>query len=177
MRRTKCSFASVSVLLLLSMLAFAKEQPAQVIVWPATGAPVFRFTLGKFKETGSNGSQRIYNIDIVAENVSDKKVSRAAFSLYLFDKNKARIGDGWISLTDATPGQAIKFQTTVSTSGTPTSAAIQAGGAGPKAVTITVNSNPQGAMLKVDGNDVGTTPQTRQDDRGKTHARIQQRRL
>lgn len=140
------------------MMAFAKEQPAQTIVWPATGNPIFRFTLGKFKEMGSNGSQRIYNIDIIAENVSDKKVSQAAFSIYLFDKNKARIGNGWISLTDAAPGQPIKFQTTVNTTGAPTSASIEAGGAGPKAVTLTVNSNPQGATLKVDGNDVGTTP-------------------
>lgn len=40
--------------------ASAKEPPAQVIVWPASGPPVVRFSFGKFKETSAAGKQHNY---------------------------------------------------------------------------------------------------------------------
>ena len=36
----------------LAVTAFAKDPPAQVIVWPEQGNPVVRFTFAKFKEVG-----------------------------------------------------------------------------------------------------------------------------
>lgn len=38
----------------------AKEPPTQVIVWREQGASVLPFTLGKFKEVGSVGSERTF---------------------------------------------------------------------------------------------------------------------
>jgi PEGA domain len=83
-----------------------------------------------------------------------------------FDKNKVRIADGWITLDNLTPGQAVKFQTTVHALGTPASVELAANSvpaelqplAPPKKVSITVNSVPQGATLSVDGTEAGTTP-------------------
>jgi hypothetical protein len=56
----------------------------------------------------------------------NKKDLTPGFNLYLFDKNKVRIGDGWITLDNLTPGQAVKFQTTVHALGTPASVELVA---------------------------------------------------
>jgi hypothetical protein len=39
------------------------------LVWPTSGQPVVRFSLGKFKEIGSSGKQHNYSIDVTAENL------------------------------------------------------------------------------------------------------------
>jgi hypothetical protein len=150
---------------LLSLVAFAKDQPGQVITWPA-GTPVLRFTFAKYKELGSVGNQRSYVIDTVANNLWDKKISQIGFSVYFYDKDKVRIGQGWITLQDVGPGQAVKFQTTFAASGVPATLELVPstippelrGAAPPRTISLTVNSVPQGSALKVDGNDEGTTP-------------------
>lgn len=146
------------LLSVLALASFAKDVPQQVILWPNSNAPVVRFTFGKFKEVGSLGNQRTYVIDTTAENLSSTSIPNGRFSFYLFDKNKARIGEGAISLKNVAPAQIVKFQTTVDTSGAPVSVTVLAASQIPKAVSVTVNSVPQGALLKVDGSEVGTTP-------------------
>jgi hypothetical protein len=42
---------------------FAKDQPVQSAVWPETGTPVLRFNFSKFKQIGSVGSERTYQIN------------------------------------------------------------------------------------------------------------------
>src|SRR5713226_9044805 len=86
--------------LILFAAGNAKEPPPQVIVWPASGQPVVRFSFGKFKEIGSSGKQHDYTTDITAENIWNKKISRAEFTLYVFDKAKIRIGEAWIAISD-----------------------------------------------------------------------------
>jgi hypothetical protein len=152
--------------LLTGISAYAKDPPTQVIVWPETGTPVLRLSFGKFKEIGASGSQHNYNSDTVAENLWGKAISRADFSLYFFDKNKARIGEGWISLSNVGVHEVVKFQTNFSTTGTPVSMALTPRSLPDelhaflptKTISITVNSVPQGADLKLDGTAVGTTP-------------------
>src|SRR6516162_344364 len=103
--------------LCLTAAAFAKEQPGQILVWPESGTPVVEFTLGKLKDLGSFGkNQHTYAIDTVARNLSSKLIPVANFSLYLFDKNKVRIGEGWIALTNLAPNQSAKFEMRVDTS-------------------------------------------------------------
>ena len=87
----------------LSLTLSAREPPAQVVVWPASGPTILRFSFGKFKELSSIGNLHNYIIDTSAENHWDKRISDATFSLYLFDKNKARIGEEWITLSNV-PG-------------------------------------------------------------------------
>lgn len=167
--RTTVKISSAVVFAILAAAPLAAKDsppPAQVINWPATGSTVVRITLGKFKEISSVAGQRSYVSDTTAENVWGKKISHITFMLYLYDKNKARIGDGWITLDNATPGQTIKFQTFVHALGTPVSVDLTANSvpvelqplAPAKKVSLTVNSVPQGATLAVDGTEVGSTP-------------------
>lgn len=135
-------------------------------MWPESGTPVLRFTFGKFKEVSAIGNRHSYMVDTTAENLWNKKISHAAFAVYLSDKSKVRIADAWITVNDVGPGQAVKFQTTFDASGAPASLQIVATtmpeGLGPppkpRLISITVNSVPQGASIKVDGADAGTTP-------------------
>ena len=134
--------------------------------WPQSGTPVLRFTFGKFKEVGSPGSERSYVTETAAENLWSKSISNANFSLYLFDKNKIRLAEATINVSNVAPGETVKFQTTIASSGPPASLSVvarylpkQLGPvAPPRLVSITVNTVPQGAAANLDGVDVGTTP-------------------
>ena len=162
-------------LVIAATLSAAKDAPTQVINWPQTGSTVIRITLGKFKEIGSVAGQHTFVADTTAENLWSKKISHIGFNLYLYDKSKVRIGDGWITVEDVSPGQAVKFQTTVRALGTPVSADLTPNSlpaelqplAPPKKISITVNSVPQGATLSVDGQAAGTTPKMVQLAAGK----------
>jgi len=155
-----------SAILLFALAAYSKEPPAQVLVWPEQGTPVLRFTFGRFKEVGSLGSQRTYVTDTTAENLWNKRIPSANFALYLYDKNKVRIAEATITLSDVSPGQTIKFQTTISSTGPPASLSVAARllpkelgpATPPRVVSITVNTVPQGAVAKLDGTEVGITP-------------------
>ncbi len=164
----KAAYTILATVLLLaaSVPVSAKDSPAQVINWPQTGSAVVRITLGKFKELSSMSSQRNYVIETIAENLWSKKIPHMGFNLYIYDKNKVRIGDGWITLDNVSPGQVIRFETTVHTIGAPVSFELMPNSvpvelqplAPPRKVSITVNSVPQGATLSVDGVEAGTTP-------------------
>lgn len=156
MAQRRCLFASL-LLFLLSLAALAKDTP-QVIFWPDSTAPVLRFTFGKLKEQGGMGSERTYVTDTTVENLSSKPIPSGRFFVYLFDKDKVRIGEGWITLTNVGVGQAVKFQTVIQASGKPVSMSVLAASQVPRAISLTVNSVPQGAVLKVDGNEMGITP-------------------
>ena len=112
------------------------------------------------------GNERTYVTDTTAENLWSKRIPEATFTLYLFDKNKVRIGQAALSVSNVGPGETVKFQTTIAASGPPASLSITAtylpkelGPAAPtRTVSLTVNSVPQGATAKLDGVDVGTTP-------------------
>jgi hypothetical protein len=166
---------SLLLTLFVVLTAYAKDPPAQVIVWPESGPPVLRFTFGKFKEVGALGSQRSYVTETTAENLWSKPISNANFALYLFDKNKTRIAEATINVSNVAPGEVVKFQTTISSSGPPVSLSVVARYlpkelgplAPPRLVTITVNTVPQGAVAKLDGVEVGTTPKMVQVGVGK----------
>ena len=172
--RVKSVFC-LSFYLLLALTVSAKESPEQEVIWPTSGTPVVRIAFGKFKQISSSGKQRVYNVDTRVTNVWNKTIPKADFFLYVFDKDKARIGEGYISLSNLGPGEVTKFQTTLTTASTPVSLSL-APRALPaelqsylpsKTVSITVNSVPQGAVLKVDGRDAGTTPKVVQLSLGK----------
>jgi hypothetical protein len=177
MRPLRSATWFITLCLNLAALAVssAKEAPLQVIDWPASGPTVVRFSFGKFKETGTVSKQHVYTSDVTAENLWKKRISKLAFTIYVFDKSKARIGEGWISLSDVDPAGVVKFQTTINASGViasmeliPQSVPAELQSAlPPKAIAITVNSVPQGADVKMDGTAVGTTPKIVQVTPGK----------
>ncbi len=88
------------IFLLLAAPALAKDAPLQVIEWPTTGTPVVRFTFGKFKPLPGMSNLHGYVMDITAENLSPRLIPAARFSLYLFDKNKVRVGEDAIGLSN-----------------------------------------------------------------------------
>jgi len=171
-RKTLVIFLSC---LVLALRAGAKDPPAQVLLWPPAGDPVVRISLGRFKEIGSSGGRHNYTTDTTAENLWGKPIPRAEFSLYLFDKNKVRIGEGWISLSNVGPKETVKFQTELTTAGNPTSMTLVPRSLPAelqsylprKTISITVNSVPQGALVKVDGVEAGTTPKSVEISPGK----------
>ena len=59
-------------------------------------------------------------------------------------------------MTNIAAGETVKFQVTLSASGSPNSLTVAT--AVPPTVSITVNSSPQGAALIVDGKGAGVTP-------------------
>ncbi len=152
----------VAILLLFLTVAIcsvsAKDAPFQIVTWPESGQPVLRFTFSKFKEISGMGKERTYVTDTIAENLSDKAIANASFSLYVFDKDKARIGEGYINLTNVSVGQTVKFQITLAASGNPVSLTVSSSPNASRTVSVTVNSVPQGALLRVDGKEAGTTP-------------------
>jgi hypothetical protein len=151
------TFACVLFLAVAVSSLLAKDNVFQTVNWPESGQTVLRFSFSKFKDIGGMGKEHTYLIDTIAENVSDKTLGNANFSLYVFDKSNARIGEGYINLANVGPGQTVKFQIMLSASGNPVSVAVSA--SAPRSLSITVNSVPQGAVLKVDGKEVGTTPE------------------
>ena len=158
----KKHYAAIVLLAFLSV-ALAKDQPFQVIVWPEKGDPVLRLTFGKFKEVGSVGSERTYITDTTAENLC---IPDASFALYVYDKNKVRIAEANVSVSNVAPGETIKFQTTIASSGPPASLSVtprylpkELGPASPpRTVSLTINTVPQGASAKLDSQDIGITP-------------------
>jgi hypothetical protein len=113
------------------------------------------------------GSERTYLTDTTAENLWTKPIPNANFSLYLYDKNKVRIAEATITISNVGRGETVKFQTRIASSGPPASVSVVARNlpkelGGPSAptrvVSITVNTVPQGAIAKLDGAEVGTTP-------------------
>jgi len=75
---------ALGIVLVLFTAIDAKETPPQVIVWPASGKPVLRFSFGKLKEISSSGQHHDYTTDVTDENVWNKEISRAEFTLYFF---------------------------------------------------------------------------------------------
>jgi hypothetical protein len=150
-------FCLVAVLILDYGSAFAKDKPFQTIDWPASGNPVVRFTFEKFKPLEGIGELHAYDLDVIAQNLSQKLIPAARFTVYFFDKNKARIGQDVLTLSNVGPGETVKFETSVSVSGKPESLSL-AEGTNASTITLTVNSTPQGAMLSVDGVQQGPTP-------------------
>ncbi len=153
-----CRCLAATLLLIFTATALAKDNPLAVIDWPSSGTPVVRFTFSKFKTLPGMGSLHGYVMDTTAENLSARVIPSAQFSVYLFDKNKVRVGEDVISLRNVGPGEIIKFETTVMASGQPVSVSIQSKSESARAITLTVNSSPQGALLKVDGTEAGVTP-------------------
>jgi hypothetical protein len=160
--------SAIVLALLLGVVASAKDEP-KVIMWPETGKPVLRFTFGKFKEGPAYGHEHNYTCDTAAENLWDKRIPVATFSMYLFDKSNVRIGEGFVQIKDVGPGEIVKFQTTLHAAGVPVTlklipeilpAELQppAPPKPAKTISITINSVPQGAALKLDGDEAGMTP-------------------
>jgi PEGA domain len=160
--------ALIVLLLLTTAFMSAKDVPGQVLTWPEHGQQLVRFTIGKFKEISSHNGERNFSAEVLAENLWNKPIHLAAFHAYFYDKQKVRNGEGYLSVNDLPVNGKAKFELNVSTRGMPEGLElvptdVPEGFASllpRKEISVTVNSVPQGAALKVDGKDEGTTPKT-----------------
>ncbi len=151
--------------MLLTLATAAKDTPKQVINWPEEN-PLLRFSVLKIKEMGAYNTQKTYSIEVSIDNLTKKRISRASSSLYLFDKNNVRIGDGYLDFEDVGPSESLRVTVNAVTSGAPANVSLVAKQLPPelgavvpvKKISLTVYSVPAGASLKVDGQDAGMTP-------------------
>jgi PEGA domain len=165
-RMLRSKLLIVCLFVIFFSAAEAKDTPGLTIDWPDQRQPVLRFVFGKFREGTAFGHEHNYTSDTTAKNLWDKKIADATFSLYLFDKNNVRIGEGYVQVSNLAPGEMIKFQATFHAAGVPVTVKLVPQmlppelrpKAPPRTISITINSVPQGAGLKVDGEDSGITP-------------------
>src|SRR5882762_2255781 len=94
------SFPVALLLALATSVLAAKDVPFQVVTWPESGQPVLRLTFSKFKDIAGMGKQHTYITDTIVDNLSDKTIGNLNLSLYVFDKSKARTGEGYINLSN-----------------------------------------------------------------------------
>jgi PEGA domain len=155
---------SVSVLVLIMAFAvglWAKDS-AIVLQWPQD-KPAIKLAFGKFQQVGSLAGQSTYVCDVVVENLTDRLVPRASFTVYGNDRNNVRIGDGLLLVSDLGPQQRVKARLQFTSVGIPTTLTLSAkkdmlAVPGAKTIPLRVLSVPPGAQLKVDGQDIGSTP-------------------
>jgi hypothetical protein len=150
-------FCSIFLITILPVLvALAKSDPPIVMLWPAD-KPALKLTFDKFRVQGSYAGQNSYLADVRLENLTDKQIPRAFFTVYFLDKNKVRIGEGMLQVADLEAGQAAKMQLQFNSVGVPASLILSAH-ADAKTIPLRIISVPAGAKLKVDGQEEGTTP-------------------
>jgi hypothetical protein len=143
-----------------------KDEPSIVMLWPDQASPTLKLTFEKFVQLGSYNGQLSLESHVMVENTSGKRIPLASFTIYLLDKDKVRIGNGTLNITDLDPGQQVKLPFQVASLGIPASLSLVArtDAAGIptslRTIPLKVISVPAGANLKVDGHDEGFTPAT-----------------
>jgi len=151
----------LTILVLASGACLAKES-AISLLWPQD-KPALKLTFGKFQQIAVLAGQSTFVCDVVVENLTDKLVPHASFTVYGTDKNNVRIGEGLLIISDLNPQQQVKARLQFTSLGVPTSLTLSAKkdmllAPGAKTIPLRVLSVPPGAKLKVDGQDAGTTP-------------------
>lgn len=151
-----CFFLVTTLVFVLQ--AVAKNEPTIVLQWP-TQSPALKLTFTRFLQQSNIPGQKFYVSDVIVENLTDKQIPRAFFTVYFFDKDKVRIGQGILQVADLDAHQSAKMPFQFNATGVPTSLTLSAkADMGAKTIPLRVVSVPPGAALKVDGADAGTTP-------------------
>lgn len=141
-----------------------KSESDLVMVWPDAEKPTLKLTFGKFTQMAAYNGQVSLGTAVLVENVSGKAIPQASFTVYLLDKDRVRIGNGNLNISDLEPGQQVKIPFQVFAVGTPSSLSLvarnSAGGlpTSLRTIPLKVISVPPGARLKVDGHEEGVTP-------------------
>ena len=155
----KRACAVLLIAALLPVIALAKSEPPIVMLWPPE-KPAVKLTFEKFRQQGSYAGQNSYLSEVTVENLTDKQIPRAAFTVYFLDKNKVRIGQGTLQVGGLEASQTAKVQFLFNSVGVPSSLLLSTTKDmfGAKIIPLRVISVPPGAALRVDGVDSGITP-------------------
>lgn len=140
----------------------AKNEPNIIMMWP-TDKPALKLTFERFRQMGTYVGQSTYVSDVTVVNLTDKQIPRASFNVYFMDKNRVRIGEGLLMVSDLEAGQAAKIQFQFNSVGVPATLGLSArkdmlASPGAKTIPLRILSVPAGAKLKVDGQETGITP-------------------
>jgi len=148
-------------LLLCAITALAADT---VLTWPPEGKDaVVRFTISKMHQVSSANGQSDYLGEALAENLSAKNIPSASFYLYLLDRSRKRVGEGYLEITNLAAGQRAKIPVTVHTMGSYSTMELQPQhlpSDEPFKVRMHISSVPPGATIKLDSQKSGATPQT-----------------
>ena len=144
----------------LATCLFGKDAPPIVMYWPSQEKPTLKVTFNTFRQVGDFGGKRTLLSDVIVQNVSDKPIPHASFTVYMLDKDKVRIGNGVLIFDDLTPGEATKVQFQCATVGLPVALAgsfrdAEGIPSANKVVPLKIISVPTGAKLTVDDKDEG----------------------
>src|SRR5713226_3953044 len=154
------------VITLLTLCAWPKDKNESVFTmfWPDAGGPTLKLAFGKFIETAEYAGQKTLICEVVVQNVSQKRIPSASLTVRMLDKNRVRIADSVLNITDLGPGESSKIPLQIFASGMPASLSLVAhnDSAGIptslKTIPLRVISVPPGASLKVDGQEAGIAP-------------------
>jgi len=154
----------ICILPLLLLWAVGSALAADtVLTWPADGKDaILRFTVGKLRQVSSGSGQSDYLGEALAENLSAKAISSASFYLYLLDKSGKRVGEGYLEVSNLAAGQRAKIPVSVHTMGSYASMELQPQhlpSDEPFKVKMNVTSVPSGAIVKLDSQASGVTPE------------------
>jgi hypothetical protein len=150
---------ALALLFVFSTALLAKNEPPIVMTWPAD-KPAIKLSFEKFRQTNNYAGQNTFVSDVTVQNLTERQIPRASFTVYFMDKNKVRIGEGLLQVSDLEAGQSAKIQFQFNSVGIPASVALSARKdmLGGKTIPLRIISVPAGAKLKVDGQEAGTTP-------------------
>jgi hypothetical protein len=88
--------ALLSLLFVFSLpLVLAKSESNLTMLWPP-GKPDLKLIFEKFRQVGNFAGQNTYVSDVTVQNLTEKKILRAFFTVYLMDKSNVRIGEGFL---------------------------------------------------------------------------------
>ena len=156
------------LILAIGTVAWPKEKDQGItLLWPNVDAPALKLIFGKFVLTAEYGGQKTYICEVVIQNLSQKRFSKASFTVRVLDKSSVRVADSTLNINDLGPGESSKIPVTVFASGVPASLSliplkdsfdVNTAPAGSKTVPLNVITVPSGANLKVDGIEAGVTP-------------------
>ena len=164
--KIRIAITSLLLLFLACVSLYAKDTPAQILNWPSDENTLLRFTITKIQKVGSYSNQNAYMIDTAIDNLSKFPISQAEFNFYMYDKNKVRVGEGYIDFSNVKAGESVRIRINATSIGTPASISVSPKNlpsefqayVPAKLTNLTVYSVPSGATVKVDGKDSGTTP-------------------
>jgi hypothetical protein len=136
-----------------------------VMLWPSQDKATLKLTFSQFRNLGGFEGKMTLISDVIVENLSSNVIPQASFTVSLLDKDRVRIGSGFLIVNDLNPGESAKVQFQCESVGPPVTLSIGAKNTGGvptsfKAIPLQVISIPPGASLKVDGKDAGITPTT-----------------
>lgn len=142
----------------------SKPEPSITVMWPDETNPTLKLVFGKFVQQPGYGAQMSFVCDVLVQNVSAKPIPRASLSVRLFDRDKVRIANAVLNVTDLSPSESTRIAFQFLSTGIPNSLALEAHNDASgvptslKTIPLKIVSVPPGAKLKVDGQDAGTTP-------------------